>query len=109
VTPEEAQVASQSVLAIVQQALTDHLASRIRNDAARVRYDFAEEARERIPQLEALVPPWLRTYELQRHFYDGRALHYVVRLQGEGDDAELDWLWANVDGRFRIVDIRPAS
>ena len=105
-TPEEAQVASQSVVAIVQQALTDHLESLVRGDPGRVRYDFAEEAREHIPQLEALVPAGLRRYELLRHFYDGRASHHVVRLEGDRT-AELDWLWADVDGRFRIVDIQP--
>ena len=54
------------------------------------------------------MPAGLRRYELLRHFYDGRASHHVVRLEGDRT-AELDWLWADVDGRFRIVDIKPAS
>ncbi|MFI5266565.1 MAG: hypothetical protein ACHQ7M_04225 [Chloroflexota bacterium] len=105
-TPEEAQIASQSVVTIVQQALVDHLESLLRGDAARVRYDFADSVRERIPTLEVLVPSGLRRYELLSHSYDGHASHEVVRLEGD-TNAELDWQWANVDGRFRIVDVRP--
>lgn len=106
-TPEEAGIASQTVVAIVQQALTDHLESLLRGDAARVRYDFADEVRDRIPSLEALVPANLRRYELLSHSYDGHSSHELVRLEGD-TTADLDWQWANVDGRFRIVDLRPA-
>jgi hypothetical protein len=106
-SPEEAQAASQTVVAIVQQALTDHLESLLRGDAARVRYDFADSVRDRVPALEALVPAGLRRYELLRHAYDGHVLHQVVRLEGD-TNAELDWQWANVEGRFRIVDVRAA-
>jgi hypothetical protein len=105
-TPREIQVASQSVVAIVQQALTDHLESLLRGDSARVRYDFADSVRERIPELEALVPPGLRRYGLLSNSYDGRASHQVVHLEGE-TAIDLDWQWSNVDGRFRIVDISP--
>jgi len=106
-SPEEAPVTSQTVVAIVQQALTDHLESLLRGDPARVRYDFADEVRDRIASLEGLVPSGLRRYELLSHSYDGHASHRVVHLEGD-TTVELDWLWANVDGRFRIVDVRPA-
>ncbi|MBV9120166.1 MAG: hypothetical protein JOZ39_05620 [Chloroflexi bacterium] len=94
-----------SVDAIVRQAMTDHLRSLVAGDPARVRDDFAESVRDRIPEFEALAPPGLGGFEMVHDRVDGETSHMFVRLMGAQHQG-LEWVWQHIDGRFRIVNVR---
>mgnify|MGYP001488446145 CR=1 FL=1 len=101
-TPPAAQ---KTVDAIVRQALDDHLRSLVKGDPARVRYDFAESVRDRVPAFEALLPANIERYQVLGDSIAGDTSRLIVRLEGD-EPRELEWVWQNVDGRFRIVDVR---
>ena len=109
--PDEtpAPAAQKTVDAIVRQAMNDHLRSLIAGQPERVRHDFAESIRDRTAELESLVPRHLKSYDfLEDRVEADNTSRMVVRLQGD-ESRELEWVWRSVDGRFRIVEIRPAA
>jgi hypothetical protein len=103
-SPKDA-AAQKTVDSIIRQAMDDHLRSLARGDAERVRFDFGPQLGDRVPQLEALVPRGLRSYKVLSDRVDGNTSHVLVQLEGD-TTTQLEWVWSNVDGRFRIVDIR---
>jgi hypothetical protein len=100
--------AEKSVDGMVRQAMNDHLRSLIAGQPERVRSDYADSVRERVPEFERLVPAGLKSYTFLRDRAEPDASHMTIRL--EGDQArDVEWVWSNQNGRFRIVNVRPAS
>ena len=105
---EPAPAAEKTVDAIVRQAMEDHLRSLIAGQPERVRADFAESAQDRIGDFERLVPPDLKSYQVLHDRVDGNTSHMIVRLDG-AESHELEWVWSNENGRFRIVSVGPTT
>ena len=102
---EPAPAAEKTVDAIVRQAMTDHLRSLVDGHPERVRSDFAESVQDRVDEFERLVPSGLKSYQVLHDRVDGNTSHMIVRLEA-AETHDLEWVWSNEKGRFRIVRVR---
>ncbi len=97
--------AEQRVDALIRQAMDDHMRSLVRGEKERVRADYAPALASFSGDIDALIPGGLRSYTLLEDHVYGNVSHMRVRLEGD-TTADLEWIWSNVDGRYRIVEVR---
>jgi hypothetical protein len=102
---EPAPAAQKTVDAIVRQAMDDHMRSLIDGNPERVRSDFAESVQERVAEFERLIPSGIKSYQLLHDRVDGDTSHMIVRIEA-AETHDLEWVWSNEKGRFRIVQVR---
>ncbi|MBV8084736.1 MAG: hypothetical protein JO247_07965 [Chloroflexi bacterium] len=102
---EPVRAAEKTVDAIVRQAMDDHMRSLIDGKPERVRSDFAESVQDRVADFERLIPSGLKAYQLLHDRVDGDTSYMIVRVEG-AETHDLEWVWSNEKGRFRIVQVR---